>query len=297
MNRHCVAGFIVALCALPVLRADVTIRYQTEMKTIPAFQALVDTMAKAQGANAGVSVRMKGNKGYTTSGKFNQIFDFVKQEVTLLDPAHKSFAVLPVSQLADSLAAAMPQPTAAQSKAVSDLMASMKTKVDSKMTGQTSVIQGVQAEEREVTLTIDMALPGSAAATTAMKLVMQIWTAKASEAISVPAIRELTGYQAWQKYVMDPTAMMTKLMGKMPAMSGTVAPMIEELTKNQSVILRMHMDLYTTQTVDPNAPFMQMNQEVAELSSAPVDAALFEIPKEYTAVQAADLLRTLLEAH
>ena len=96
---------------------------------------------------------------------------------------------------------------------------------------------------------------------------------------------------------MDPTAMMTKLMGKMPAMSGTVAPMIEELTKNQSVILRMHMDLYTTQTVDPNAPFMQMNQEVAELSSAPVDAALFEIPKEYTAVQAADLLRTLLEAH
>jgi hypothetical protein len=240
---------------------------------------------------------MKGGKAYTTSGKFNQIFDFVKQEVTLLDPAHKSFAVLPVSQLADSLAAAMPQPTAAQSKAVSDLMASMKTKVDSKMTGQTSVIQGVQAEEREVTLTIDMALPGAAQASTAMKLVMQIWTAKASEALNVPAIRELTGYYAWQKYVMDPTAMMTKLMGKMPAMSGTVAPMIEELTKNQSVILRMHMDLYTTQTVDPNAPFMQMNQEVAELSSAPVDAALFEIPKEYTAVQAADLLRTLVEAH
>jgi hypothetical protein len=41
---------------------------------------------------------------------------------------------------------------------------------------------------------------------------------------------------------------------------------------------------------------MEMHQEVAELSSAPVDAALFEIPKEYTAVQAADLLRSLIEA-
>jgi hypothetical protein len=218
MNRRAaaafIAGFILALCALPVSRADVTIRYQTEMKTIPAFQALVDTMAKAQGANAGVSVRMKGSKGYTTSGNFNQIFDFVKQEVTLLDPAHKSFAVLPVSQLADSLAAAMPQPATAQNKAVTDMMASMKTKVDSKMTGQTSVIQGVQAEEREVILTMDMPLPGATQAATAMKLVMQIWTAKASEALNVPAIRELTGYQAWQKYVMDPAAMMAKLTGK-----------------------------------------------------------------------------------
>ena len=39
---------------------------------------------------------------------------------------------------------------------------------------------------------------------------------------------------------------------------------------------------------------MEMNQEVAELSSAPVDASLFEIPKDYAAVPADDMLRDML---
>jgi hypothetical protein len=47
--------------------------------------------------------------------------------------------------------------------------------------------------------------------------------------------------------------------------------------------------------IDPDAPFMEMNQEVAELSSAPVDASLFEIPKDYAAVAADDMIREMVK--
>jgi hypothetical protein len=142
-----------------------------------------------------------------------------------------------------------------------------------------------------------------------MKLVMHIWTAKQAEALRVPAIRELTGYQAWQRYFMNPAGMIGKMM---PGMNKTIGPMIEEMFKNQSVILRTRMEVYmpflavvqkqalaqgqSFPALDPDAPLLEMNQEVAELSSAPVDASLFEIPKDYSAVPAEDIIRDMVKA-
>jgi hypothetical protein len=48
--------------------------------------------------------------------------------------------------------------------------------------------------------------------------------------------------------------------------------------------------------IDPDAPLLEMNQEVAELSSAPVDASLFEIPKDYAAVAVDDMVRNMMKA-
>ena len=268
---------------------------------------------KAAQAGSEQSVRMKGSKAYTTAGNWIQIFDFVKEEVTLIDPAHKTFATLPVSQLADKMAGALPQPATAQTSDVQQALASIKSHVDSKATGKTAEIQGVQAEEREVTITLDLPMPASTNQTgPSVRLVMHIWTAKKEEALRVPAIRELTGYQAWQKYVMNPAGMLDKMFGKMPGMSNTMGPMFDELYKNPSVILRMHMEMYmpllaalarqkagqgqAAPAIDPDAPFMEMNQEVAELSSAPVDASLFEIPKDYAAVAADEMIREMVKA-
>jgi hypothetical protein len=39
-----------------------------------------------------------------------------------------------------------------------------------------------------------------------------------------------------------------------------------------------------------------MNQEVAELSTAPVDASLFKIPEDYTSVSADDMFREMFKA-
>jgi hypothetical protein len=302
----------LAVLAAPALRADVTIRYQSEFKPSAALQPILGQFMKAAQAGSEQSVRMKGSKAYTTAGNWIQIFDFVKEEVTLIDPAHKTFATLPVSQLADKMAGALPQPATAQSPEVQQVLASIKSHVDSKATGKTAEIQGVQAEEREVTITMDLPMPASMNQTgPSVRLVMHIWTPKKEEALRVPAIRELTGYQAWQKYVMNPAGMLDKIFGKMPGMSNTVGPMFDELYKSPSVILRMHMEIYmpllaalarqkagqgqAAPAIDPDAPFMEMNQEVAELSSAPVDASLFEIPKDYAAVAADDMIREMVK--
>jgi len=304
----------LALWVAPGLRADVTIRYESEFKPAAGLRPIMEPFIKtSQAAASGASVRMRGNKAYVAAGNWIEIFDFVKQEVTLIDPAHKTLAALPVSQLADRMAGALPQATPEQMQGAQQTMASIKTDVGSKMTGKTAEIQGVQAEEREVTVTMDMPMPAGTNQTgPTMRLVMHIWTAKKEEALRVPAIRELTGYQAWQRYILNPTGMLEKMAGKIPGISNTLGPMFEEIYKNQSVMLRMHMEMYmpfmavvakqmagqgqTAPAIDPNAPLMEMNQEVAELSSAPVDASLFEIPKDYTAVPADDMIRDMLKA-
>lgn len=299
------------LWAASGLRADVTIRYQSEIKTSAVLQPMMEKLGKTMQANTATSIRMRGNKGYTTAGNSTEIFDFATGDVTLLDPAHKTYAVLPMSQLANKISGAVPQMTPEQTKALQEAAASIKSNVESRMTGKTAEIQGVQAEEREVTLTMDM--PMLAAMNPngpAMRMVMHIWTARKEEALRVPSIRELTGYQAWQRYMLNPAGMFEKLAGKMPGMSDSIRPVIEELFKNPSVILRTHVEMHMPflvtmlakqmsgqgqpmPAVDPDAPVLEMNQEVAELSSAPVEASLFEIPPDYAAVPADDMVREM----
>jgi hypothetical protein len=306
------------LCAAAGLRADVTLRYETEFKPAAALQPMMEQAMKTMQTASGsaTTIRMKGNQGYTTSGNWIEIFDFTKGDVTVVDPASKTFAALPLSQLGDKMAGAMPQATSQGMQAVQQILASMKSHVDSTMTGKTAEIQGVQAEEREVTLTLDIPLPAGMAKSTGpdinMKLVMHIWAAKKEEALRLPAIRELTGYQAWQRYIMSPAGMFEKLAGKMPGMANVLGPFLEELSKNQAVMLRTHTEIYlpflaamgkqmagqgkTFPALDPDAPVLEINQEAAELSTAPVDASLFEIPKGYTTVPADDMFHAMFKA-
>ncbi|MGC9946673.1 MAG: hypothetical protein ABSF64_09935 [Bryobacteraceae bacterium] len=306
----------LAVSVAPGLRADVTLRYETEFKPAAALQPIMEQFMKAMQTGTSTSIRMKGNQGYTTAGKWIEIFDFTKGDVTLVDPASKTFAALPLSQLVDKMAGAMPQAAPQQMQAVQQILASMKTSVDSKVTGKTTEIQGVQAEEREITFTMEMPMPAGMPKPTGpsinVKMVMHIWTAKKEEALRLPAIRELTGYQAWQKYIMNPAGMFEKLAGKMPGMANAIGPLVDEMSKNQSVILRNRMEIYmpflavvakqmATQgqsfpALDPDAPLIEIDQEVAELSTAPVDASLFEIPKDYTAVAADDMFRDMFKA-
>jgi TonB family protein len=310
---------IKILCSLAFfaacgLRADVTIRYQSDFKLAAGLPPMIEQAIKpALAKGSTLSVRMKGNKAWSKAGDVAEIVDFTKQELTLIDAGHHTFATFPASELAGKMAAATPQMSAEQTKALQQAMSSIKTTVDSKMTGRSELIQGVQAEEREITVSMAMPMPaGTSQAGPGVRLVMQIWNAKSGEALRVPAIRELTGFNLWQKYFLNPTGMIENISGKMPAIGGMVTPMLEEILKNQSVILRMHVNMYMPfmvamaqkmaeqkggagVAIDPDAPTMQINQEVVELSNAPVDASLFEIPKEYTASPADDLVRSMVQ--
>jgi TonB family protein len=303
----------LAFFAVSGVRADVTIRYQSDFSLAAGLPPMIEqAMKPALAKGSSLSIRMKGNKALSKAGDVVEIVDFTKQELTLIDPEHHTFASFPASELASKMAAAMPKMSAEQTKSLQQAMSSIKTTVDSKITGRSEVIQGVQAEEREITVSMAMPTPAGTTQTgPGVRLVMQIWNAKSGEALRVPAIRELTAFNLWQKYFLNPAGMIENIAGKMPAIGEMVTPMVEEILKNQSVILRMHINMYmpfmaamaqkmaqqkggTPVAIDPDAPTMQINQEVVELSNAPVDASLFEIPKEYTAAPADDLVRSLV---
>ncbi len=313
-RRCALIGLVLAFCAGSALRADVTIRYQTDFKLSAGLPPMMEQALKpALAKSSPLSIRMKGNKAWSVSGGTTEIVDLTKQELTLIDAAHHTFATFPASEFAAKMAAAVPEIPAAQRKALQDAMSSIKTKVDSKVTGRTEAIQGVQAEEREIDISMDMPMPAGTQQTgPSVKLAMQIWTAKQGEALRVPTIRELTGFNLWQKYFLNPAGTIARIAGKMPGIGEAVTPMVEETLKNQSVILRVHVDMYmpimaamarkmaekkgdAAVAIDPDVPIMQMNQEVVELSNAPVDASLFEIPKEYTAAPADDLIRGMVQ--
>jgi TonB family protein len=308
--RRALICLALTSCGAPGLRADVTIRYQANLKPAAGLPpAMEQAVNAAQYMPSSTLICMKGHQAYSASDDRIAIIDIVKQEMTLIDASHKTFATFPISEFASKIAAAMP---AGQTVAAKTAMASIKTKVDSKMTGRTETIQNVRSEEREITISMDMQMPPTLPQTgPSTRLVMQIWTAQQGEALRVPAIRELTGFNLWQKYFLNPLNMVEKLGANSPGAAGMITPIVEELYRNQSVILRMHVDVYmptvaamaqqmarqtenSAAAIDPNAPIVEMSQEVVELSSAPVDASLFEIPKEYAAVPADDLIRATI---
>ena len=137
------------------------------------------------------AIYMKGNKGVAVSGGQTTIADFTKQEITIIDTERKKYATVPAADYATRLSESMPQMGAASP------MMTMQTKCESSQTGRTEVIQGVHAEEREQTCSIEMA-------GMSMKFVTHIWSAAAGERPRVPALWHLSGYELWQKYFMNP---------------------------------------------------------------------------------------------
>lgn len=287
---------------LSVAHADVTLRYKMETKTNSALPA---QMARVM--PQGTLLRLKGGKGFSTSMGFNSIIDFTTKEITLLDTAGKRYAKLPYDQYGEEVARAMPE-MPAETRAA---MPSMKADISpARVTGRTAVIQGVEVEEREIAVSIEgLAMPNMPAGPM-VKMVVQLWSAKPGEVMRVPSIRELTGYSLWSYATMNPAASMGKAMKQIPGFADIFEPLMKEMMKGATV-LRVRMDMFmpamaamlqrmpaggnpSGASIDPNEPFMQMNQEVVEISSAPVPDSVFQIPEGYQEAPASDLIKGLL---
>ena len=279
---------------LSVAHADVTLRYKMEIKTNSALPAQIARVMPQE-----TVLRLKGGKGFSSSMGFNSIIDFTTREITLLDTAGKRYAKMPYDQYGEEVARAMPEMPAAARAA----MPSMKTDVSpARVTGRTAVIQGVEAEEREISVSVEGPAMPNMPPGPEVKLVIRLWSAKPGEVMRVPAIRELTGYSLWSYATMNPTAFMGKMMKQLPGLGSAFAPLLEEMQKGTAV-LRVHMDMFMPgmaamlkqmPAADPDAPFMQMNQEVVELSTAPVPDSVFQIPEGYQEAAASELIKGLL---
>ena len=89
------AGFALLMFAglAPAMRADTLVRYNTDIQTAPTIPAGV--LDQALTGMRDTVIRIKGNKTYSSQGNLISITDWMTQELILVDPAHKRFAITP----------------------------------------------------------------------------------------------------------------------------------------------------------------------------------------------------------
>ena len=141
-----------------------------------------------------------------------------------------------------------------------------------------------------------------------MKMVVRIWTAKAEEALRVPAVRQWAGYTAYSNYLMNPMTTIQKIFGNLPGLGQGVASMLEERSKG--LVLKSHVEMYMPMMAllaqqsarngtppavgfDPSAAVMEMNSEIVELSTAPVEDSAFQLPDDCQSAPFEDIMKSL----
>jgi len=228
LRPHHIALISLAMLAIPALDADVTLRYKTEVSFNPA---LPPQMAQAMPGMEAVlpkesSVQLRNGKGFSSSGANVSMCDFSKQEMTLLDNEGKRYATLPFAQFGDAFAGAMPE----MPSQPAGMMASMKSHFESKATGRTETIQGIEGEEHEFVMTVDApALPNMPSGGPMMRMVMRFWRARPGEVMRVPAVREVAGYNLFAAATMNPVSSMEKVFRQMPGFANNFAAVYKEM--------------------------------------------------------------------
>jgi hypothetical protein len=266
--------------------------------------------AKA-GMNAGMamdmSMQIKEGKGASTFGKLRSIVDFTKGEVMLIDPDKKRIVTLKPEQMADEFSKIMAE-MPAEAKAA---MASMKASAETKVTGRKDKVQGIEVEERELTMSIEGPAMPNMPPGPMIKMAMSLWSATSGEILRVPALRELTAHNLWGYATMNPAGMMEKMFQQMPGMADGFGKMIKEMQAAKAMMLRTDIKLWmpalaaAMKQVPPEknpfgpnfdfeSPFLEIVQEAAELSTAAIPASVFAVPQGYQEVSAAELIREMM---
>lgn len=267
---------VTLLLAPSAASGDATIRYKNSQKMAMPIPG--------QSPDSTSVTYMKGDKGAIVSSAQTMIADFTKQTVTIVDTKRRKYTVIPVAEYGAKMASAMPGMPA------SAALGSMKMKCESKDAGPAEAIQGVQTTELDQTCSMEITLPSglqAAVGNMGMHFTTRTWFAAPSEKLRVPALWQLSGFELWQRYFINPGEMLEKMI------PGGMAEILKGQPKNPSAVLRQTMEMYGPSipgmNTDPNTPMMKMTQEVVELSTAPLADSLFETPSDYTAVDFGDL--------
>ncbi len=208
-------GFLVLLLLSPaLLHADTTIRFKMDMKLAAGLPpAAAEQIAKNQKTQfpRETVVEIKGDKGYSNAGKTISLMDLTKQQITIVDTDHKLYATVYIKDFPGVMGAATALPS--MPPAAQKFLESIKSDFSMQKTGKTDAILGIQAEETEWTISLQMQVPAGLPpglgtlkpgdTITLMKMVMRIWTPLPAEATRVPALAEFAAH-SWKQLSADP---------------------------------------------------------------------------------------------
>jgi hypothetical protein len=305
-----VLGVALATAFIPCGRADITLRYTFNAKLASFLPAEVQAQTKQQMGSALPSestVRIKGDKAASSAGPLTSIADYKTGEFSLLDPKTKRFTTVGMSEFADKLMA-LQKPPAIPPEA-QQLLSSMKVDVQSKKTGQIGLIQGIQADETLITVSMQMSgLPGAAA--TMMRMEIRGWLAQPNEIRRVPALQELADYSARATKAMDPAEIVQKMLAQFPGLGDQMRTTTQEILKlGGSLMVKYQMALYipamaqamqlqgaAVPGLDANAPFVEMQMDLADISTTTIPDSVFAIPADYQKAAFEEVAQVLVQA-
>lgn len=328
-QRHVALLFLAlvgSLLSVSSLLADVTISYKSDFK----MGALLPPSVLHQMGNARptailppMSMRqVKGDKEHSTMGGRETLVDFTKQQITMLDATDKLYATAYMKDYLAELKASMPAMPALPPQAMA-ILQTMKTDFSTRKTGRTDMILGVPVEESEWTLTLKLPTDGlplppgtlpPGETLTIMRMVAQMWTVSPDATTHNAAIAELVAHQASiSGGLVNPTGAIMEALAGFPGLREGLAPMMQELSKHPSVIMKSHITLYLPVVAqlapiavahgqklpldfDPDAPLGEMTMEATGLSTAPIDDSVFVVPADYQPTSVADLMKAMRPA-
>jgi hypothetical protein len=189
--------------------------------------------------------------------------------------------------------------------------------VQTRKTGRTETIQGVRAEETELVFSLNMDLPPGAlppntpAGGPMMRMVMQIWQAGADDVAKTPGLSEYARHNTAANGLNDSSSLIRSLSPALPGMEqvlGKFQDAVKDLLSQPGVTLRTHMEATSPmlaaiapllqaqgrtlpQGLDPNAPLFSMTYEIVEVSTAPIDDSVFQIPTGYSKAEFEEILK------
>jgi hypothetical protein len=307
----CRAAALACTLLIPsLLTADVTLTYKTENKLSPSLPpAFAQTLGASHilSAPSGRKIAVSGGKFFANISRMDVIADLPNDKLTLIDSAHNHYVTIPVSQYADQVVGALPKLPAS----MQTLLASIKLTVDSKLTGRTAEIQGIQAEEHEIVLTVGIPMGQGGPLSPVIKIDMQLWRAKPEEIANNPALKEFVASGFLSLGGTNPAEAIQKMLSQFPGIADSLATFTKEAIDTHAVTLHMHAEVSMpilamlapraaaapgaspAPTVDPNAPIMEIDEELTSISTAPIPASTFAVPDGYTAVPLADFMSAI----
>lgn len=286
---------LLLLCAAVPVRADVTVRYQGDIQLNlpgPAKEAVQKSIKDQMARFSNLSIRMKNGKAAYDAGNITMITDYVTKQVTLIDREHKSYGITSLEDYNAQIIAGTPEMPEEAKKALAETKVSTEVK---KGMG-TDTILGIQAEEGQAILTMEFPAPTQNPGSMGMKMVFRIWDAAEAETLRNRAVREFTGYNIYANRLLTPAAMMQN-MANMPLLKD-----VRNVMGDHRMVLRMRMELYAQfppqvmqkLAFSSDTPHSVITMEATQVSSDPVDDAVFQVPADFQKVEASVILKSMM---
>jgi hypothetical protein len=310
---------LLAVLAGHTAYADGTLRLKATIKLgalVPPTAIQQTPGAMKMGDPIFSVIQVKGDKEYSDSGMHSVLYDFKTQQITILDPGSKRYATVSMTDYLATLGASMPASTNVPPM-VKFVLQSIKANFTTQDTGKTDVVQGVPVSEKECTLTLTMPaamlpFPGIAASApdgtlTLAKIVADAWVASPAEVQRHPALKELMSHSSAMTVLFNPDNLL-KVIADYPGVHDTLASMITSYENNPPMALKVDAKIYLPviaqlgpvlaaqghplpPNMDPNASLAEVDVEADQISDAPIDASVFEVPTGYTSVPLSEILK------